>query len=125
MLGNQPEDEFAFSPGVAGVDQGVDILALDQAGEQFETVGALVDRAQVEMRWNDGKVGERPFSALDLELLRRGDLDQMADRGRQHELITFVEVTLFGETAEGLCNVRGDRGLLGDDQGLTHGLAAL
>jgi hypothetical protein len=74
----------------------------------------------VEVRRDDRQVGERPLAALDLELLRRRDLDQVADRRRQHEVVALEEVAGASETAERLGDVGGDRWLLGNDQRLAH-----
>jgi hypothetical protein len=57
-LGNQPKDQFALAACVAGIDQAVDVLALDQPGEQLQAISAAVDGAQVEVRGDDRKVGE-------------------------------------------------------------------
>ena len=120
MLCDQLKDQLAFAAGVTGVDQRVDILSLDQPGEQLQTVGTLVDRLEIEVRRNDRQIGERPFASLDVELLRCGDLDQMADRRRQQVVIAFEIIALFGEPAERSRDIRCDRRLLGNDQGFSH-----
>ena len=120
MLDDQPEDQLALAPGVAGVDQRVDVLALDQPCQQLEPVRALLDRLEIELGRDDRQVGERPLPALDLVLLRRRDLDQVADRRRQDELVALEVVALLGEAAQRPRDVGGHGGLLGDDQGFSH-----
>jgi hypothetical protein len=65
---------------------------------------------------------ERPFAALDLELLRHRERQQMADCGRQHVVAAFEIVPVFREAArtrDVVCN----RGLFGDDEFLPAGAA--
>ena len=80
VLGDQPEDELALAPGVASVDQGVDVLAADEPGQQLEPLLVLGDGLDIEVRRDHRQVGEGPFAPLDLELLGCGDLHQMTDR---------------------------------------------
>ncbi len=63
---------------------------------------------------------KRPFAALDLELLRHGDGQQMADRRRDDVLVILVEVRVFLELAERLGDVPGDRRLFCDDKSFSH-----
>ena len=67
-------------PGVAGVDQLAHVLALDQPDDRVEARLGLVDRRQLEVRRDHRQVREAPLAALDVELLRRLDLEQVADR---------------------------------------------
>jgi hypothetical protein len=124
VLGDVVEDQLAFASRVTGVDQAVDILALDQAGQQLQAVFGLLDRLQRKMRRNHRQIGERPLAALDLEFLRQRQFQQVADRGRQHVVFGFEEVLFLGETAQRAGNVLRDRGLLGDDELFGHGISA-
>ena len=50
------EDEFTLATRVAGVHQAGNVLALDQAGQQPEAVGGLVDRVEREARRRDWEI---------------------------------------------------------------------
>jgi hypothetical protein len=120
-LGDVIEDQFAFAARVAGVDQAADILALDQLAEQLEARRGLLDRREREVRRDDRQVGEGPFAAFDLEFLGTGQLEQVTDRRREHEVFAFEVVVVLGETPQRLGDVGGDGGFFGNDQLLGHG----
>ena len=115
VLDDVAEDQLALAAGVAGVDQRVHVLALDQLEQQLEPRLALLDRPQVEVRRNDRQMGKRPLAALDLELVRHAQLQQMADRRRKHVLVALVVVVLLLEAAQRLGDVAGDGRFLGND----------
>gem|GEM_PF-2535188 len=114
------EDQFALTSRVAGIDEAVYVLALDQACQQLEAVFGLFDRVEREVRRNHRKMGERPFAALDLVLLRYGQLKQMADGRRQHVIVALEVFALLGEAAQRLGDVLGNGGLLCNDQLFAH-----
>jgi hypothetical protein len=87
VLRDQAEDQLAFASGVAGVDEVGDVQA---------RLG-LLDRREVEMRRDDGQVGEAPLAALDVEFLRGLDLHQVADR-RRDDVAVILE--MLGELLE-------------------------
>ncbi len=120
VLRDQAENQFAFTPGVAGVDQRADILALDQLVEHLQARFGLGDRIQRKMRRDHRQVGERPFAALDVVFFRHGDFQQMADRRRQHVLVGFKVLIVLGKAAERLRDIVRDRWLLGDDESFGH-----
>ena len=80
VLDDVAENQFAFAPGVAGVNQTGDVLSLEQFGENLEATRALLDGSQGEVRRDDGQIGERPLAFLGFELLRAAQFQQMADR---------------------------------------------
>ena len=114
------ENQFAFPPGIAGVDQGIDVLALDELDEQLQPRLILFNRLEVEMGRDDWQMGEGPFAAFDLVLFRNGQLQQMADGRRQHVLVALVVIVLLLETAERLGDIAGDGRFLGNDQRFCH-----
>ena len=120
VLRDQAENQLAFAPGVAGVDQAVDVFALEQLGQHLQARFALRDRIQVEMRRNDRQIGETPFAALDVVFLGRRDFEQVADGGRKHVVVAFVVLVVLGEAAQRARDVVRDGRLLGDDQGFGH-----
>ena len=65
-------------------------------------------------------MGKGPLAAFDIELFRHRDLEQMADRRGENELVGFKILIVLGEAAERLRDVVRDRGLLGDDEGFAH-----
>ena len=120
MLLDQPEDQLALAPGVAGVDQLGDVLALDQLHDRVEARLGLVDRVQLEVRRDHRQVREAPLAALDVVLLRRLDLEQVADRRRDDVVLALevlvVLVELAGDGRQRAHDVLRDRRLLGNDQ---------
>jgi hypothetical protein len=82
VLLDQAKDQLAFPARVAGVDELADVLALGQPDDRVQTRFRLVERGQVEVRRNDRQVGEAPLAALDVELLRGPDLEQVDRRPR-------------------------------------------
>ena len=121
MLRDIAENQFAFAPGVAGIDQAGDVLALDQAGQQAQPFLGSLDRIQGEMRRNHRQVGKAPLAALDVEFLRHRQFQQMADGRGQHVVVALEVVARLGKAAQRLGDVLGDGRFLGDDQ-LFHGV---
>ena len=115
------EDELAFAPGVAGVDEVGDVLALDEPQQRLQPVLVLLDRLQRELRRNRRQVRERPLAALHLLLLGHADLEQVADGRRDHVFVALEVIVVAREAAQRARDVGGDGGLLGDDQGFRHG----
>ncbi len=124
ILRDQAENQLAFSPGVTGVDQCRDILALDQLVEHLEARLGLGDRVQREVRRNHRQMSESPFAALDVVLFRNGDFQQMADRGGQDVFVGFKVLIVLGEAAERLRDVVRDRWFLSNDEGLAHSVVS-
>ena len=120
VLHDVAENQLPFAPGIAGVDQSTDVLALDQAQQQIEALRVALDGGQCEMRRNNRQVRERPFSALHLELLWHYELEQVANRRREHIVIAFEIVALARETAQRARDVGGDGGLFCNDQTFRH-----
>src|SRR5690554_1224790 len=120
MFDDEVENQLPLASRIAGIDQSVNILTFDQAGQQFETIVSLGDRFQREMRRDHRKMCECPLPSLDFEFLRDGQFEQVADRGSQ-DIVIRLEIVLFAlETAKGTGNVLRDRWFLCDDQLLAH-----
>jgi len=125
VLHDEAEDQFALAPGVAGVDDGRHVLALDELDDGVQPRLGLVDGRQVEVGRHHRQMGKAPLAALDVVFLGRLDLHQVAD-GRGDDVALVLEVV--GELFE-LARHRGERahdvlrhaGLLGNDDGLAHG----
>src|SRR5487761_2213659 len=77
------------------------------------------------MRRNDGQMRKGPLAALDLELFRHGNGEQMADRRGDDVLVVLVEVRVLLELAERLGDVSGDGRLFRDDKCFTHAIGKL
>src|SRR5712691_6395955 len=101
MLQEVAENQLAFAPRVAGVDDARNVLAFDQAKQHVEALLTPLNRRQVEMRRNDWKVLEGPLAFLHLVVLWHRELEQVADRRREHVVIAFEVIALARETAEG------------------------
>ena len=67
-------------------------------------------------------MSEGPLAALDFELFRTGQLQQVAYRRAKHAIIAFEKVVVFSESSECARNIGGDGRLFGDDQLLAHGV---
>ena len=109
------EDQLAFAARVTGVDQAADIFALDELGEELEPSLGLLNRLQVKVRWNHRQVCKRPFAALDLELVRHGDFDQVADGGGQHKVVVFKVIVVLFKSAQHARDIAGHGRFLGDN----------
>ena len=73
------ENQFPFAPGIAGIDKGIHILALDESRQKLQPRFSFLDGIQIEVRGNNGQMRETPFSAFDLILFRHRQLKQVAD----------------------------------------------
>ncbi len=120
VLDDVAENQLALAPRVAGVDQFGDVLALEQAAQDFQPGFAFCDRIEVKMRGNDGEISETPLAPLDFVFFRRGDFEQMADGRRYDVLVVFEVFVMLGKATENTHDVIRDRWLLGDDQGFGH-----
>ena len=94
VLDDVAEDELALAAGVAGVDQVADVLALDQLQQRLQPVLVLLDRLQRKLRRDRRQVRERPLAALDLLVLGHPDLEQVADRRREHVAVALEIVVV-------------------------------
>ena len=120
MLDDVSEDELALTAGVAGVDQRVDILALEEPRQDLQSRLGLLDRLQSELARNRGQVTECPLSALHFLFFGHADFEQMADRRRQHEVIVLEIFVFLGEPPQCPRDIGGNGRLLGNDQGFAH-----
>ena len=100
MLHDQAENQFTLTTSIASIDQGADIFALDQAGQQLKPVFGLDDWPQRKLLRYHRQIGKRPLTALDLVLLGRGNFEQMADRRRQHILLALEVIALARKAAQ-------------------------
>ncbi len=120
ILRNQAEDQFTFAARVACVNQGGDVLALDQLVQHLEPRFSLGDRVQCKVRRDHRQMGESPFAALDVVFFRHGDFQQVTHCGRQHVVVGFEILIVLAEAAKGFRDVVRDRRFLSDDEGFTH-----
>ena len=120
VLNDVAEDQFPLAPGVTRVDELIDILALEELLQRLELVHALLARIQIEVRRNDGKIGQTPLALLGLEGLRARDFEQVPDRRRDDVLVALVVVVLPFQPAQRLRDVRRDRGFLCDNKRFAH-----
>jgi hypothetical protein len=120
VLLDQAKDQLALAARVAGVDELGHVLALDEPDDGVEPALGLLERREVEVRRNHRQVGEAPLAALDVELLGRLDLEQVADgRGDEVALALEMLVVLFElarSRRERADDVLRDGRLLGNDQ---------
>ena len=109
-----------MAAGVARVDDGVDVLALQELGQELQPRLGLLDRPQVEMGRNDGQVRERPLPAFDLVIVGRNQLEEVADGGRNDVFVVFEVLIDALEAAENARDVARDGRLFRNDQSLGH-----
>ena len=121
VLLDQPEDQLALAPGVAGVDQRRHVFALGQLDHSVEARLGFLDRPQVELRRDHRQVGKAPLAALDLVGLGGGDLHQVPHRRSDEVALVLVVLVVLVELArqrrQGAHQVLCDRGFFGDYQG--------
>ena len=114
------EDQLALPPCVAGVDDAIDVVALQQLVDHVQLLLRLgVTRADVEFLRDDREVVHPPLLELLVVVLGRGQLEQVADGVRDDVLVALVELLVRVEAArERVDDVARDGRLFGDDQGL-------
>ena len=119
------ENQLPLAAGVAGIDEGVHVLALHQAGQDLVTVLALLDGVQFEDFRQNGQAGEAPADLFAVHH-RHPQLQQMAHGAGNDMRLVFIPVLFlrerlhaggFGQRAG---EIGGDAGLLGNNQGFGH-----
>ena len=124
VLLDQTEDEFALAARVTGVDDGAHIFAFGLLDHRRQARFGFVDRLQVEVRRDDRQVRKAPLAALDVKLFGRLDFHQMAHRAGDHKGVVLEMIVVLFKLARARRQSANDvlchRGLLGDDQCLTH-----
>ena len=123
LLERPGEDQLALAAGVAGVDDPVDVRALEQLGDHAHLLlGALVADHELEVVGHDRQVRHAPLLVLGVVLVRLGELDEVADRPG-HDVVVRLEVALelLERAGQDARQVAADGRLLGDDEGLPHG----
>ena len=58
VLDDVAENQFPFAPGVAGIDQAVHVLALDQPQQSLRRLSDLLNRPQIKMSRDDRQMGK-------------------------------------------------------------------
>ncbi len=114
------KDELALAAGVAGVEDGIHILASEEFFEELEAFGPALGGLETEGFGDDGEVGQGPAGELGVNVLGHEEFDEVADGGGEDVVVALEEFTVFLETAERARDVGGDAGLFGDDQGFSH-----
>ena len=120
----QAENQFAFTPSVAGVDQGGDVFALGEFDYGVQTALGFLNGLEVEVRRDDRQIRKAPFAAFDVKFFWGLDFHQMADRTRDDIGVVLKMVVMLFELTrhrgESAHDVLRDRRLFGDHQGFTH-----
>jgi hypothetical protein len=114
------EDQLAFTTSVAGVHDAFHVVALQQLADGADAVALSLLLLELEALRKDGKIGEGPALVLGIDLLGRQQLEQMADRERDHVVVALPEPIVFLEAAERGGDVASDARLLGDDERFGH-----
>ena len=118
------EDELAFSPGVAGVHDQVELVALHEFVDGVQLfLGLIVVGDELELGRDDREVGETTLLQPLVVLLGSGEADEMSDRPgddvRIADEVRFV-LALLISTRQRAREVAADGRLFGDDEGLGH-----
>ena len=79
MLDDVAKDQFSFAPGVASVNELIDILSLEKFCEHLQAALRFFDRPKSEMRRDDGQMSKGPFAPFDLKFLRHNQFQQMTN----------------------------------------------
>ena len=110
----------AFAPGIAGVDDRVDIGALQQAFNQVESRLRLLDRLEGEAIRNDWKIGKAPFAALLVHLSGEAKLNQVTNGGSDDKVIILKDVVLLRNFSESAREVGRDARLFRNNESFRH-----
>jgi hypothetical protein len=114
------ENQFPFAPGIAGVDQLGHVRALDEFFQRAQAALALFNRFEIEMRRDDRQALERPLALRGLDARRRHNGQQMADRGRDDELVVLEIIVAFLKLSDRLGDVAGDGRFFRNNEGFAH-----
>ena len=110
------EDQFTLASRVACVDDFGHGTASDLLRQGLELLFGLLDRLEIEVGRQHGKVLEGPAAALDIKLFGRSNFEQMTDGGADHHVVTDPEVAVAREAPESSCNVACNGRLFGNDK---------
>ena len=117
VLDDLVKDQFPLAPGVAGIDETIDILAKGEILDRADSIG-------VSLLWADSKLPhgqdrqhfQRPGLVLGIDLFRRKQLEEMP-HGEGHDVIVVFEVAVvLRAVSEHVRNVRRDARFLRDDE---------
>src|SRR4051794_2157257 len=124
------EDQFALAPGVAGVDDRLDVLAAQLVAHDLHLLlGALVAHHELEGARHDRQIGHAPLLELVVVLVGLGELDEVTD-GPGDDVLRALQPArglvphagvLLERAGQYAGEVLADGRLLGDDEGLGHG----
>ena len=117
------EDQLALAAGVAGVDDLLDVLAVELLGDHRHLLaGALVAHVELEAVGHDRQVRHPPALVLRVVRFRFGELHEVPHGPRHHVVGTLEEALALLERAlQHARQVLAHGGLLGDQEGLRHG----
>ena len=105
------KNQLAFAPGVAGVDDSVDVFAVEQLFELIKAILRIGNRFQPEFFRDDRKRLKAPKTVfLFVDVLGHFEFDDMADR-RGNDVFVVLEVVAFlGHFAERAGQIRATLG---------------
>ena len=122
------ENEFALAAGVAGVDDGVHVLAFCEFEDLLKADFGIGFGVEIKLIRDGGEHVELPRQFFAIRAHWHAQLDEVADCGSNQSLVVF-EVNIaagsfFFELAEDLGEDLGkvghDAGFLGDDECFSH-----
>ena len=129
LLDEVVEDQLALAPGVAGVDDAVDVVAAQQVADDGHLLlRALVAHDELEAARHDRQIGHAPLLVLVVVLVGLGELDEVAD-GPRDDVLGALEPArrvlarprvLLERPRQHAREVLPDGRLLGDDERLAH-----
>ena len=117
VLDDVAKNQLPLAPGVAGIHEAVDVVALNQAQQHPQPRLALGDRLEVKMRGDVRQLVESPFAALDVLIGRHDNRQQMA-HGRGNHVVVVLEkvLRLVARRLEHTGDIGRDRRFLCDDK---------
>ena len=127
FLDDVAENQLAFTPGVAGIDDGIHVRPLEQPLEHFQAGLGFLDRLQIKFLRQYRQVIELPLKLLSIRRGRHRQLQKVADGAGNDMGVVFEILLLVFELrharllSQHTCQVCHDGGFFCDNQGLGHG----
>ena len=119
------EDQFSFPPGVATIDQGIDVFALDQPFDELELGLGLADGFECKVRRDDRQVRKSPFASFDFCFRGDRQFQKVADGRGNDVIIPLVEIVFLLKASQCPADIQSHGGFFGDDKRFSHEVKAI
>ncbi len=112
------KDQLALAAGVAGVDHARDVLAVEQFLECRQAGRVALLGLEFEGGGKDRQILELPLPVAGVDFVGILELDQVAHGPGNHPGLALQVFLVVFKAAQGLGDIAGHAGFLGNDQGL-------